>query len=104
MMLIYLSTTKTLIKVSYSAVIFQNWRTCLAGIVSWLSIESIKWYLLPSSWPGIVKFFILGTTGLMAYVFALLALWALNSKKPGSVEAKVVGICMSKLGKNRAAI
>ncbi|WP_349291912.1 oligosaccharide flippase family protein [Gluconobacter sp. Dm-73] len=104
MMLIYLSTTKTLIKVSYGEVFFQNWRTCLAGIVSWLSIESIKWYLLPAAWPGIIKLFILGSAGLMAYVLALLALWSMTGKKPGSVEARVVGLCMSKLRKNRVAL
>nr|WP_277395585.1 polysaccharide biosynthesis C-terminal domain-containing protein [Gluconobacter kondonii] len=104
MMLVYLSTTKTLIKVSYGEVFFQNWRTCLAGILSWLSIESTKWYLLPSSWPGIIKLFTLGSTGLIVYVLALLALWALSGKKPGSVEARVVGICMLKLGRNRTPI
>ncbi|GBQ84263.1 lipopolysaccharide biosynthesis protein [Gluconobacter albidus] len=104
MMLVYLSTTKSLIKVSYGQVFFQNWRTCLSGFLSWLSIESIKWYLLPPSWPGIVKLFILGSAGLMAYVLALLALWSLTGKKPGSVEARVVGICMSKLRRSRVAL
>ncbi|GBR35713.1 polysaccharide biosynthesis protein [Neoasaia chiangmaiensis NBRC 101099] len=99
MMVVCLATTRSLIKTSYTEIFFQNWRTGLAGIISCLAIESMKYDILPSTWPGLARLFILGGTGIGTYILALLILWYLNGKKADDIEAKIVGKCLSKFRK-----
>lgn len=99
MMVVCLATTRSLIKTSYTEVFFQNWRTALAGIISCLVMEGLKYYILPSTWPGLARLFILGWAGIGAYVLALLGLWYLTGKKADDIEAKIVGKLLSRFRK-----
>lgn len=59
----------------------------------------MKYDILPSTWPGLARLFILGGTGIGTYILALLILWYLNGKKADDIEAKIVGKCLSKFRK-----
>ncbi|MQR99860.1 oligosaccharide flippase family protein [Gluconobacter aidae] len=96
MMFVCLATTKSLIKMPYTEIFFQNWRTGLAGIVSCLAIEGMKYGILPATWPGLARLFILAGSGIGVYILALLVLWYLNGKKADDIEAKIIGTCLSR--------